>query len=842
MINITLQSLSHEMNITIVELIKNFSNIGIKKDKNDSVTLQEKKLLLHYLSSKNELSLGMVCQTNYTDNFINCSNNVQKKNIPSNMLQTINMYDNIVVKKTDNHMSSESGNKSHNINKQLLNKNYLKNKNTSSKIQNTDQKNILVKKTNVVDLTKNVSSKNSINYKKNPVNVLKKNKTTTPSRLMVKKLSSGQDLKKIINLSELSHTNTGVEYNVNIRYKQDKRKNKHRITKHSQDKHFLKNQKDRVLHQDFIKPKKHVVKKIFINEMISILELSKKMSIKSTELIKKIMSMGNIVTENQIIDQETAQLIIEEMGHQAILKTVNNVEEVILKETEILNRDYLKKNRPPVVTIMGHVDHGKTSLLDYIRSTKIARHEAGGITQHIGAYYVKTKGGLITFLDTPGHAAFTAMRARGTQITDIVVLVVAGDDGVKPQTIEAIQHAKSAGVPILVAINKIDKPESNPERIKKELVKYEVMSEEWGGETIFVNISSITGQGIDELLNAILLQAEILELSARSSGMANGVVIEARLDKRRGPITTVLIREGQLEKGNNILCGVYHGKVRAMKDSCGVEVKSAGPSIPIEILGLSGIPASGDIFYTVENEKKAREIALYRKIQLKEKKTANVKKIDVHHMFKKLNKNESSILYVILKSDVKGSLEAITHVIQNLSNQHICIKIISANVGNITETDVAFAVATHAIIIGFNVEPNILAKRAIKMENIDARYYSVIYHLIDDMKLIVSGMTSPKYKMIIIGSAEIRDIFKPAKSIFIAGCMVIHGIIKRSYPIHILRNKTIIYKGELESLRRFKEDVKEVSVGKECGIGIKNYNDICIGDVIESFNTVEIKN
>ncbi|CAL4043036.1 Translation initiation factor IF-2 [isoform beta] [Buchnera aphidicola (Takecallis arundicolens)] len=745
-------------------------------------------------------------------------------------------------KKIDDKTYSASGNKLHDTNNKLLKKNNLQTRNMSSITQNSDKKNIFIKKSDTLISKKNVSSKNTIHYKKNAVNILKKNKITTSNRLMVKKMSAGQDLKKIVNLSKLSDVNTVVEYNVNLRNKKDQRNNKNRIIKNSKDKKFLKKHKYRVLHQDFIKPKKHVVKKIFINQMISILELSKKMSIKSTELIKKIMSMGNVVTENQIIDQETAQLIIEEMGHKAILKKNNNVEEIILQETESLNRNSLKTIRPPVVTIMGHVDHGKTSLLDYIRSTKIASHEAGGITQHIGAYYVKTKGGLITFLDTPGHAAFTAMRARGVQITDIVVLVVAGDDGVKPQTIEAIQHAKSAGVPVLVAINKIDKPEANPERIKKELMKYEIMSEELGGETIFVNISAITGQGIDELLHAILLQSEILELSARTSGMANGVVIEARLDKKRGPITTVLIREGKLEKGDNILCGVYYGKVRAMKDSFGVEVKYAGPSIPIEILGLSGIPTSGDIFYTVENEKKAREIALYRTIQLKEKKIANVKKIDVHDMFKNLNKNESSILYVILKSDVKGSLEAVTHVIQNLSNQHICIKIISANVGNITETDVAFAVATHAIIIGFNVEPNILAKRAIKTENIDARYYSVIYHLIDDIKLIVSGMMSPKYKMIIIGSAEIRDIFKPTKSIFVAGCMVIHGIIKRSCPIRILRNKNIIYKGELESLRRFKEDVKEVGVGKECGIGIKNYNDICIGDVIESFNTIEIKN
>ncbi|WP_343128053.1 translation initiation factor IF-2 [Buchnera aphidicola (Takecallis taiwana)] len=838
--NMTLQALSYEMNITISELIKNFSNIGIIKNKNDYVTVQEKKLLLHYLSSKNELSLRILRKKNNRQNVLHDIQNIKEYNTLHTRERMVNITPD-TVHQVDHEIYSESLNKSHNKKPALFHENNSINNNIHLKVNLSNKNNNFTNASNTTVAKNNISVKHTTHYKKNTINTVKKNKITSSNRIMNKKLSSGNHLKKIVNLNELDAVHNIVEENINIDNKKEKINNKNHISSYNNDKNILKNQQYRLLRQGFVKPNKHILKKIVINNTISILELANKLSIKTVQLIEKILSMGNVVTENQIIDQETAQLIIEEMGHEAVLKQKNNSETLMLQESINLNHKFLKKNRPPVVTIMGHVDHGKTSLLDYIRSTKVALHESGGITQHIGAYCVKTQGGLITFLDTPGHAAFTAMRARGAQVTDIVVLVVAADDGVKPQTIEAIQHAKSAGVPILVAINKIDKLEADPESIKKELLKFDIMAEEWGGEVIFINISAVTGQGVDELLQAILLQAEILELSARVDGMANGVILEARLDKYRGPIATILIREGKLQQGHSILCGIYYGKVRSMKDPFGCSVQDAGPSIPVEVLGLSGIPSSGDIVYVVQHEKQAREIVLYRKNQLQKQKIANIPPIDVHHMFNNLNKNKNSILNLILKSDVKGSLEAITHVIQNLSNQYVCIKIISANVGNITETDVAFAVATQAMIIGFNVTPNVLAKRAIKINNIDARYYSVIYHLIDDVKLIVSGMIAPQYKTVIIGSAEIRDIFKPTKSIFIAGCMVISGIIKRIHPIHILRNKTIIYKGELESLRRFKEDVKSVGIGKECGIGIKDYNDICIGDIIESFKTIEIK-
>ena len=490
---------------------------------------------------------------------------------------------------------------------------------------------------------------------------------------------------------------------------------------------------------------------------------------------------------------------------------------------------------------MGHVDHGKTSTLDYIRRAKVAAGEAGGITQHIGAYHVETDNGMITFLDTPGHAAFTSMRARGASATDIVILVVAADDGVMPQTVEAIQHAKAAGVPLIVAVNKMDKPEADVDRVKSELAQHGVMSEDWGGENMFVFISAKTGEGIDDLLEAILLQAEVLELNAVYDGMASGVVIESRLDKGRGPVATVLVQEGTLNQGDIVLCGLEYGRVRAMKDELGREIKSAGPSIPVEILGLSGVPAAGDEATVVRDEKKAREVALYRQGKFREVKLARQQKAKLENMFANMTDGEVAEVNLVLKADVQGSIEAISESLQKLSTDEVKVKIIGSGVGGITETDASLAAASNAIILGFNVRADASARKVIEAEDIDLRYYSVIYELLDEVKQAMTGMLAPEFKQEIIGLAQVRDVFRSPKFGAVAGCMVTEGNVKRSNPIRVLRDNVVIYEGELESLRRFKDDVQEVRNGMECGIAVKNYNDVRVGDQIEVFQIVEVQ-
>ncbi len=599
-----------------------------------------------------------------------------------------------------------------------------------------------------------------------------------------------------------------------------------------------KHRKPSTLQQGFNKPAQAVNRDVVIGETITVAELANKMAVKGSLVIKAMMKMGAMATINQVIDQETAQLVAEEMGHKVILRRENELEEAVMVDRDT---DAAQEARAPVVTIMGHVDHGKTSLLDYIRSTKVASGEAGGITQHIGAYHVETDNGMITFLDTPGHAAFTAMRARGAQATDIVILVVAADDGVMPQTIEAIQHAKAAGVPVVVAVNKIDKPEADADRVKNELTQYGIIPEEWGGENMFVSVSAKAGTGIDDLLNAILLQAEVLELTAIRQGMASGVVIESFLDKGRGPVATVLVREGTLNKGDIVLCGFEYGRVRAMRDELGREVQEAGPSIPVEILGLSGVPAAGDEATVVRDEKKAREVALYRQGKFREVKLARQQKSKLENMFANMTEGEVSELNIVLKSDVQGSVEAISDSLLKLSTDEVKVKIIGSGVGGITETDATLAAASNAIILGFNVRADASARRVIDAENVDLRYYSVIYNLIDEVKAAMSGMLAPEFKQQIIGLAEVRDVFKSPKFGAIAGCMVTEGNIKRHNPIRVLRDNVVIYEGELESLRRFKDDVNEVRNGMECGIGVKNYNDVRVGDMIEVFEVIEIK-
>ncbi|MEG9546165.1 translation initiation factor IF-2 [Mannheimia sp. HC-2023] len=597
--------------------------------------------------------------------------------------------------------------------------------------------------------------------------------------------------------------------------------------------------KGAALQQAFTKPVQVVKADVVIGETITVAELANKMAVKATEIIKMMMKMGEMVTINQVIDQETAQLVAEELGHKVILRKENELEEAVLEDRDT-NAE--KVTRAPVVTIMGHVDHGKTSLLDYIRKAKVAAGEAGGITQHIGAYHVETDDGkMITFLDTPGHAAFTSMRARGAKATDIVVLVVAADDGVMPQTIEAIQHAKAAGAPIVVAVNKIDKPEANPDRVEQELLQHEVISEKFGGDVQFVPVSAKKGMGIDELLEAILLQSEVLELTAVKEGMASGVVIESYLDKGRGPVATILVQSGTLNKGDIVLCGFEYGRVRAMRDENGKDIERAGPSIPVEVLGLSGVPAAGDEATVVRDEKKAREVALYRQGKFRDVKLARQQKAKLENMFSNMTAGDVAELNIIVKADVQGSVEAISQSLMDLSTAEVKVKIVGSGVGGITETDATLAAASNAIMVGFNVRADASARRVIESENIDLRYYSIIYELLNDVKAAMSGMLQPEFKQEIIGLAEVRDVFRHPKFGAIAGCMVTEGVVKRNNPIRVLRDNVVIFEGELESLRRFKDDVGEVRNGMECGIGVKNYNDVKVGDQIEVFEIVEIK-
>ncbi|WP_339768599.1 translation initiation factor IF-2 [uncultured Paraglaciecola sp.] len=587
----------------------------------------------------------------------------------------------------------------------------------------------------------------------------------------------------------------------------------------------------------FNKPAQPVERIVRIGETITVSDLASKMAIKATEVIKSMMKMGEMVTINQVLDQETAVVIVEELGHKYELVNDNALEDELLAD----NISSELAPRAPVVTIMGHVDHGKTSLLDYIRRAKVADGEAGGITQHIGAYSVETENGRIAFLDTPGHAAFTAMRARGATATDIVVLVVAADDGVMPQTKEAVQHAKAAGVPLIVAVNKIDKDGIDLDRVKTELSQLEVISEEWGGEHQFVNVSAKTGEGIDALLEAISLQAELLDLKAPPTGSAKGIVIESRLDKGRGPVASVLIQEGQLKAGDILLCGIEYGRVRAMRDENGKDVTIAGPSTPVEVLGLSGVPIAGEDALVVQDERKARDVAAKRHTKQREVKLAKQQKAKLENMFANMEAGDVSELNIVLKADVQGSVEAISDSLTNLSTSEVKVNIVGSGVGGITETDASLAAASSAIVVGFNVRADASARRVIESEEIDLRYYSVIYSLIDEVKMAMTGMLAPEFKQVIIGLAEVRDVFKSPKLGAIAGCMVIEGTIKRSNPIRVLRENVVIYEGELESLRRFKDDVQEVRNGVECGIGVKNYNDVKAGDQIEVFEIVQVE-
>ncbi|MBL1140724.1 MAG: translation initiation factor IF-2 [Proteobacteria bacterium] len=588
----------------------------------------------------------------------------------------------------------------------------------------------------------------------------------------------------------------------------------------------------------FEKPTAPVVKDIDIPESISVADLAQRMSVKSSEVIKVMMGLGTMATINQIIDQDTAAIVVEEMGHNPKLKKENALEEEMIQATQ---QDGEQVTRAPVVTIMGHVDHGKTSLLDYIRRSKVAAGEAGGITQHIGAYRVSTDNGEITFLDTPGHEAFTAMRARGAKVTDIVIIVVAADDGVMPQTEEAVKHAKASEVPIIIAVNKIDKENADPERVKQELSKFEVIPEDWGGDTQFINVSAHTGEGVDALLESILLQSEILELKAVATGAASGAVIEARLDKGRGPVASILVQNGTLNKGDVVLSGHEFGRVRAMIDDLGNEVATAGPSTPVEILGLSGTPNAGDEMIVVPDEKKAREIALFRQGKYRETKMAQQQASKLENIMNQMAEGEIAALNLLVKADVHGSSEALVDALSRLSTDEVRVSIVSSGVGGITETDINLAITSKAVVIGFNVRADASARKLIDAEGVDLRYYSIIYDVIDDVKAALSGMLSPDIREQITGVAEVKEVFRSPKFGDIAGCMVTSGRVNRNNPIRVLRDNVVIYEGELESLRRFKDDVNEVKSGTDCGIGVKNYNDVQPGDQIEVFERVSVE-
>lgn len=589
----------------------------------------------------------------------------------------------------------------------------------------------------------------------------------------------------------------------------------------------------------FARPTKPTVYEVAIPDNILVGDLAQRMAVKVAEVIRSLMKLGVMATINQSIDQDTAILVVEEMGHKAKIVKADQIEDTLQEGFNLSG--FAEVSRAPVVTIMGHVDHGKTTLLDYIRRTKVADGEAGGITQSIGAYHVQTDKGVITFLDTPGHEAFTAMRARGAKVTDLVILVVAADDGVMPQTVEAIQHAKAGGVPMIVAINKMDKPGVDPDRIKTELTQYSVVAEEWGGDVMFVKISAKTGLGVDDLLDAVLLQSEVLELKARAEGPAKGLVIEARLDKGRGPIAAVLVQEGTLRVGDILIAGLHHGRVRAMIDEKGQAVEEAGPSIPVEVLGLPEVPQAGDEFSVVANERKAREVALFRQTRSREEKQAKQQAATLENLFERMGQGEVNALKIVLKTDVQGSLEALADSLQKLSSDKARIEILAKGVGGITGSDATLAHASGAVIVGFNVRADAQARQIIDREKIDVHYHSIIYNAIDEVKKALEGILEPEFKEEIIGLAEVRDVFRSSKLGAIAGCMVIEGFVKRNKPIRVLRDNVVIYEGELESLRRFKDDVNEVKKGMECGIGVKNYNDIKPRDQIEVFDVVKVE-
>ncbi|URJ31865.1 translation initiation factor IF-2 [Blochmannia endosymbiont of Camponotus modoc] len=889
MTDTTIQSFAAEMKMSVDQLIQWFSYIGILKTEIGIVTQKEKEILFKYMNdNKNDISNKLILQRKMRSILSVSSVGGKNKKVHIEIRKKLTYVQSTLQEAefigVKNKMVFDANRETSNLtvkNNRLVNK---KISNTLSPLsltqiskknhryfESTEHKEKVIEKIShkfeekslqVSDETQSLKkkTKNCWDIELNNTNAIRSNLGDSPNN---NKIYCMPELLEKNNNQKLENERRNRS-RVRTRYrnsgkliKQHKRSNHHRLYEATSDELGIEEElyvpnrvnknkrKQSALVQVFNKPVQTITRDIIIGQTISVAELANKMSIKSSRVIKTMMQLGIIATINQIIDQDTAQLVAEEMGHNVILRRENELEELIMNDRgdiDITSSGAAIENRAPIVTIMGHVDHGKTSLLDRIRSTKIASSEVGGITQSIGAYHVSTNNGMITFLDTPGHAAFTAMRARGVQITDIVVLVVAADDGVMPQTIEAIEHIKAANVPVVVAINKIDKSEANPERIKNDLNNHGLIPEEWGGDTQFIHVSATSGNGIDNLLDAILLQSDMLELKVVHHGMARAIVIESFLDKGRGPVVAVLVREGTLKCGDIILCGTEYGRIRAMRNELGHEITSAGPSIPVELLGLSGSPASGESVIVVRDEKKAREVALYRQGKSREIKLARQKEPNIENIFSSIkNTSVVSELNLIVKSDTQGSSEAIRESLKNLSTGgDVAIKILSSSIGGITETDVALAAASNAVILGFNVRADPTARRIIELDQLDVRYYSVIYDLIDEVKQAVHGMLVPQYKHEIIGLAKVRNVFRSPKYGNVAGCIVVEGMIKRHKKIRVIRDNIVVYEGELESLRRFKDDVNEVRSGIECGIGIKNYKNIHSGDMIEVFDIVKI--
>jgi len=815
MADMTVKEFSKIVGLPVARLIDQLELAGIKKKKEgDLISDEEKMQLLDYVRNNNT-------KKNNTEKDIKKSNEEKISNEDQETKPKVVVRKKRVFSKVNNQVTKKSE-PIKNKDDSLLTKEEEINENLNEESQ--DNNNLVTESQNEIE--------NNLSIQQETLSQASEDKTT--------KDINSEDNKRRRKKSKTKFVN---EEKGNISVKSKNRRQKIHISDDNRvvrRKPAKKNKEDNVdeKHQ-FEKPTEPVIHTVELGEFISVAELSSAISVKSAEVIKTLMKMGVMATINETLDQDTATLVVEEMGHKATPIDYENLEKNLL--TIEPEDKYDPEPRPPAITIMGHVDHGKTSLLDYIRASRVASGEAGGITQHIGAYQVKTDQGLLTFLDTPGHAAFTSMRARGANCTDIVILVVAADDGVKPQTIEAIEHSKAAGVPIIVAVNKIDKEGANVENVKTELTKYEVIPEEWGGENIFVEVSAKEGTGISNLLDSISLLSEVLELKAVAKGSATGIVLESALDKGKGATATVLVQKGCMNTGDNILCGKEFGRIRAMIDQDGKRVNKATPSTPVVVLGLSGAPEVGDEVLSAVNDKKIREIAEFRKTKIRDTKfESQYQAPTLDNIFSNLKKGEIPTFNILLKTDVQGSSQAICESLLKLNNDEVMVKIISSSAGAINESDIALAEASNAMILGFNVRADSQARKIVAEKKIDLRYYSIIYNLIDDVKAGMSGLLAPETKEEIVGLAEVKDVFKSSAMGAVAGCQVIEGSVKKGNPIRVLRDNVVIYEGELESLRRHKDDVKEVKLGTECGIAVKNYNDVKPGDNIEVYTRIEV--
>jgi len=814
----TVEKFASELNLPIDLLLKQLESAGIKKTSGTEELLEEdKSALLNYLqiehgassTSKNKITLTrkqntQIRKTDSEGRARTIQVEVRKKRTIVKPDQKKQVQDDSIKKNTS-----------------VIDKKTVDDKNQKEIREEEEKRNAALMAAQAEEVKNKKSTKENEKEKKSKNGTL--HRPASKANVKVDKDSKKTELKDKWVDKNLKKRPIKTRNDSNKGWRSPKNKNKN---------------KEEVEDQNFVAPSEPLVKDVLIPETISVADLAHKMAVKATEVIKTLMGMGMMVTINQVLDQDTAIIVVEEMGHKPEAAKENDLESFLDEESSSVNE--IIEPRPPVVTVMGHVDHGKTSLLDYIRTTKVTKGEAGGITQHIGAYHVETSKGMITFLDTPGHEAFSAMRARGAKATDIVILVVAVDDGVMPQTIEAINHSKAAGVPLIVAINKIDKPDSNPEKVRGELLGHEVIPEELGGDSMFIEVSAQTGQGIDNLLDAVLLQAEVLELKAPINTPAKGIIVEGRLDKGRGPVITLLVQSGTINISDTLLAGNASGKIRGMLDENGKNIKQATPSIPAEIIGLSDVPNAGDEFIVINDEKKAREIALFRQGKFRDVKLAKQQASKLENIMDQMTEAEVKFLPLIIKADVQGSCQALAGSLEKLSTDEVKVKVVHSAVGAINESDINLASASNAVIIAFNVRSSGGARKLGESLDIDVRYYSVIYEAIDEVKAALGGLLSPEQKEVTLGMVEIRDIFKASKVGTIAGCFVLEGVIKKGSNIRLLRDDAVIYEGHLDSLKRFKDDVKEVKSNFECGISIKNFDDLQVNDKLEAYEHVQV--